>query len=73
VALNENMRAGYQQLLGDRPELVEQHNIKEPPRLREGELVVVALYKNEPRLCFLKRPHDRRRARRDQEISWNHQ
>jgi uncharacterized membrane protein len=53
VALNEHMRAGYQQFLKDHPELVEQHNIKEPLRIREGELLVVSLFKDEPRLCFL--------------------
>src|SRR5207237_4562639 len=53
AAANEQMRAGYQQLLKDHPELAGQPNIKEPPRLTEGDLVVVSLYKDEPKLCFL--------------------
>jgi Relaxase/Mobilisation nuclease domain len=50
---NEQMRAGYQQYVADHPEEAKTYGIKEPPRLREGELVIVALYQNEPSLYFL--------------------
>ncbi len=53
VTRNEAMRAGYQQYAHDHPEEANAYGIKEPPRLQEGELVAVSLYKDEPRLCFL--------------------
>jgi len=53
VTRNEAMRAGYQQYAQDHPEEAQAYGIKEPPRLREGDLVAVSLYKDEPRLCFL--------------------
>jgi hypothetical protein len=53
VENNEREREGYRQYADAHPDEAKAYGIKEPPRLREGDLVAVSLYKDEPRLCFL--------------------
>ena len=53
VARNEADREGYQRYVQDHAEEAKKFGIKEPPRLNEGALVVVGLYKNEARVSAL--------------------